>query len=125
LALDSGGNAFVTGTLLYNLTNNVWIYAIATLGYSSSGIPLFTNLYIGPGNMGALCSSLAVDASGSVYVAGGAKTSDGTASFVTIKYVIPPIITRHFGQDQQEDLSRGVHGARSPGHGCSHGATAR
>ena len=94
LALDSGGNAFVTGALLYNLTNNLWIYAIATFGYSSSGLPLFTNLYVGPGNLGAVASSLAVDASGSVYVGGGAKTSDSTASFVTIKYVIPPIITR-------------------------------
>jgi hypothetical protein len=95
LALDSSGNVFVTGDTYYNSTN----YAIATLGYSSSGIPLFTNLYIGPGKKRALGWSLAVDASGNVYVAGDSETSDSSGAdtrfvFATLKYVIPPIITR-------------------------------
>jgi hypothetical protein len=95
LALDSSGNVFVTGSSGYNGNAN---RAIATVGYSSSGIPLFTNRYIGPGHQDCP-SDLAVDASGNVFVAGGSATSDSTPSapkgnLVTIKYVIPPIIIR-------------------------------
>jgi Beta-propeller repeat len=84
LALDSSGNVFVTGRYDYNSGNS-----IATVGYSSSGVPLFTNLYIGPGHQDEP-SNLAVDASGNVYIAGASANSDGTSSFVTIKYVVPP-----------------------------------
>jgi hypothetical protein len=80
LAVDSGGNVVVTG---YSWrTSNYTSSDYLTLAYSSSGIPLWTNRYNGPGNGEDIAFAAAVDKSGNVFVAG---TSPGIGG-VTIKY---------------------------------------
>ncbi len=92
LALDAGGNVFVTGYSSYRSGTNS---AFATVAYSSSGVPLWTNRYDGPGNYMDQASAIAVDGSGGVYVSGVSGTGgDDVFDCATVKYVIPPIITR-------------------------------
>src|SRR5437762_1176807 len=75
-AVDSSGNVFVTGTS--------W-NGSATIAYSNSGVPLWTNRFSGS------LRKVAVDTSGNVFVAG--SSYNGTNyDFVTIKYSssVPP-----------------------------------
>ncbi len=90
LAVDASGNVYVTGSSSYSGGQNS---AIATVAYSSSGLPLWTNLYNGPGNYLDHAWSVAVDATEAVYVSGNSQDSDGNYDLVTVKYVTPPIIT--------------------------------
>ncbi len=90
LAIDRNGNIFVTGDSMGSGTSLDYI----TTAYSSAGVPLWTNRYNGPGNGWDSPAALAIDASGNVYIT-GVSAGDGSGSdFATIKYVIPPIITR-------------------------------
>jgi hypothetical protein len=55
--------------------------------FAQGGVPLWTNLYAGPGNFVDVAYSIAADSSGNVFVTG---SSDG--DYVTIKYSssVPP-----------------------------------
>jgi hypothetical protein len=64
VAVDASGNVFVTGYSDIGGGN----YDYATVAYSNSGVPLWTNLY-GPGSAGS-DARIAVDGSGNVFVAG-------------------------------------------------------
>ena len=80
LAVDGGSNVVVTGT---TATTN---YEYATIKYSTAGVPLWTNLYSGPGNRIGSAQAVAVDGSGNVFVT-GASYGGGTAfDYATIKY---------------------------------------
>jgi len=88
IALDTGGNAYVTGFSVGTGT----LYDYATIKYSPDGALLWIQRYNGPGNGFDLASSnffpsfvLAVDKSGNVFVTGESR---GAASqdFATIKY---------------------------------------
>jgi uncharacterized delta-60 repeat protein len=68
LAVDSGGNVFLTGSLYTNGTSQY-----ATIGYSNGGVPLWTN--IGPiGSWLGSADAIAVDGSGNVLVTGQSAT---------------------------------------------------
>jgi hypothetical protein len=82
LAVDLNGNVFVTG---YSASSNGY-YDYATIAYSSSGVPLWTNRYKGPGNGDNRAIAVAVDASGNVFVTGSSAASDGYSDYATIKY---------------------------------------
>jgi hypothetical protein len=66
MAVDGSGNVYVTGRSGYPT------YDYATLAYSSSGVPLWTNRYNGPGNDDDEAIDVAVDGQGIVYVTGSA-----------------------------------------------------
>ncbi len=85
LAVDSGGNLFVTG---YSATTNAYPfnYDYLTIKYSSGGLALWTNRYNGPGNGDDAAFALAVDGSGSVAVAGYSYGTNGYPDYATIKY---------------------------------------
>ncbi len=81
LAVDGGGNVYVTGRR-FNGTN----YNVATVKYSPAGTELWARLYDGPDHLDDQGQALAVDGSGNVYVAGQSMKANFTWDFVTLKY---------------------------------------
>lgn len=82
VALDAGGNVYVTGTSYDQVTQSDY----ATVKYSPAGAQLWVARYNGTGDGDDYAGALAVDAAGNVYVTG---TSLGEASgydIATVKY---------------------------------------
>jgi len=86
LALDINGNVYVTGESFGGTSAR----DIATIKYSSAGIPLWTNILNGPGNGYDGGNALAADRSGNVYVTGFSSGGGSGNDYVTIKYSGPP-----------------------------------
>jgi hypothetical protein len=83
IAATSDGNVVVTGKSWngYDYTTSDF----ATVAYSGSGIPLWTNRYDGPGGGQDIAYAVAADNSGNVFVTG--RSWDGTfADYATIAY---------------------------------------
>ena len=76
MALDVSGNVFVAG-LSYNAGGAV---DMASVAYSSVGVPLWTNLY-----SSGVANDIAVDSAGNVCVTGESEGEFGR-EFITIKY---------------------------------------
>jgi uncharacterized delta-60 repeat protein len=76
----SSGNVYVTG---YSYDQGAPDYA--TLAYSNSGVPLWTNRYNGPANGYDEARAIALDSGGNVVVAGFSYSSTDN-DFTTIKY---------------------------------------
>lgn len=70
LAVDAGGNVFVTGTSAGSGGNDY-----ATIAYSGAGVPLWTNRYDGPAHIHDNAVALGLDASGNVFVTGNSADS--------------------------------------------------
>lgn len=90
-AVDGRGHVVVTG---YSETGyspaDGFEYDYATVWYSTSGLPWWTNRYNGPANGNDQAAALAVDQSGNVFVTG--TSWNGTNYDVaTIKYYVPPL----------------------------------
>jgi hypothetical protein len=92
LAVDTRGNVYVTGGSKGTST----IFDYATVGYSSAGVPLWTNRYHGAGNDYNVATAIAVDTNGNVVVT-GFVWGDPSGAGTTIKYAgvppPPPVIT--------------------------------
>ncbi|MDD1749898.1 MAG: hypothetical protein LUO89_08480, partial [Methanothrix sp.] len=82
LALDGSNNVIVAG---YS-TNNVNGYDYFTIKYSSTGLPLWTNHYAGPGGSSGKTCVLAVDSGGNLILTAHAVGSRTNADYLTIKY---------------------------------------
>lgn len=109
VAVDSDGNAFVTGTTRVDLGGN---YDYATIKYSVGGVPLWTNRYNGPANYQDSAIAVAVDGGGNVLVTGSVTVDiiDGTDG-VTIKYSgagIPLWTNRYGGLTSSGDEAKGI-----------------
>jgi uncharacterized delta-60 repeat protein len=109
IAVDAGGNVFATG---YSASTNTFPpdYAFATIKYSGSGIPLWTNRYNAPGNGDDLAVGIAVDSGGNVIVAGSSPDGNST-DYATIKYsnTGAPLWTNRFkGSADSTDLVRAM-----------------
>ena len=76
LATDASGNVYVTGSSIGIETN----YDYATIKYATDGRELWVKRFNGEGNGEDVASSLALDASGNIYVAGRSN-----CDFTTIK----------------------------------------
>ncbi|MBK8552297.1 MAG: SBBP repeat-containing protein [Ignavibacteria bacterium] len=82
IAVDSSGNAYVTGVSRVKETD----YDYLTIKYNSDGIQQWDEIYNGPGNSTDIANSIALDASGNVYVTGGSAGIGTNFDFATIKY---------------------------------------
>lgn len=82
IAIDGASNVFVTGPSFAIFTSNDF----ATIEYSSSGLPLWTNRYNGPGNGDDTPTAISVDATGNVFVTGYSIGAHGNYEYVTLKY---------------------------------------
>jgi hypothetical protein len=82
LVADGSGNVYVTGHSLGSETGLDY----ATIKYDTNGNELWAKRYNGMGNSEDKASSLAVDASGNVYITGYSQGSDARSIYATIKY---------------------------------------
>jgi hypothetical protein len=107
LALDSSGNVFVTGSS-YGPGSDYYDYA--TIKYSSTGAPLWTNRYNGPG-ASDIAKAVAVDSSGNVFVTGYSDGSGSGIDYATIKYSssgMPAWTNRYNGTGNSDDSASGI-----------------
>src|SRR5688572_13956735 len=81
LALDRSGNVYVSGHSYVEGS-----HGYVTVKYSSTGLPIWTNLFKGAANSGDAPSSLAVDSTGDVYVTGSSTAANLRPDIATIKY---------------------------------------
>ena len=84
LAIDASGNVYVTGYSTGNGTGTDY----ATIKYNSSGVQQWVATYNGTGNGDDKATSIAVDASGNVYVTGSSRGPGGyyDYGYATVKY---------------------------------------
>ena len=79
IAVDSGGNVYVTG-------RDYGLGDYATVKYDSNGDQVWAVTYNGPGNGSDIPVDIGVDASGNVYVTGVSQGSGTGDDYATIKY---------------------------------------
>ncbi len=82
LKTDASGNIYITGYSTGVGTAYDWL----TIKYDPSGTQLWEKRYNGPGNLTDVANSLAVDASGNIYVTGFAGGNGTGNDITTIKY---------------------------------------
>jgi hypothetical protein len=82
IALDAAGNVYVTG-YSYGSGNDA---DYATIKYDANGNQVWVARYTGPGNFHDQAHSLALDATGNVYVTGWSYGSATHFDYTTIKY---------------------------------------
>jgi len=68
IVADSQGNVFVTGSSCGTTGGGASDYA--TIKYSNSGVPVWTNRYDGPGQYSDYAAAIVVDSAGNVFVTG-------------------------------------------------------
>ncbi|NPV13724.1 T9SS type A sorting domain-containing protein [candidate division WOR-3 bacterium] len=81
LTLDQAGNVFVTGTSLDDITD----YDIATVSYTSAGVPRWTQRYDGA-TLEDEGTDIVVDSSGQVLVVGNVDTRSTVRDVGVLKY---------------------------------------
>ncbi|MCI0596468.1 MAG: SBBP repeat-containing protein [candidate division Zixibacteria bacterium] len=82
IAVDSGGNVYVTGSCFDSATG----YDYCTIKYLPNGDTAWLRKYDGPGGFGDYAYAMEVDSSGNVYVAGESNGPGTSQDFATIKY---------------------------------------
>ncbi len=95
ITVNSQGHVFVTG---YSAATNGYEYA--TVAYSSTGLPLWTNRYREAGDQFTYPTALAADASGNVFVTGYAL-ANGAYEYATVAYSDAgmPLWTNRYNQE--------------------------
>jgi len=107
IALDKSGNVFVTGHSTSFGTSQDY----ATIAYSGAGVPLWTNLYNGPGNSSDQATAIAVDSSGNVFVTGFSIGSGGSDDYATLAYSnagVPSWTSRYNGPGDGPDQANAI-----------------
>jgi hypothetical protein len=110
VAVDAGGNVYVTGQSAG--TGSEPHYDYATVKYSGEGVALWTNRYTAPVIRNENAQAIALDPSGSVYVAGTVYGGLAGNDWTTIKYSSAgvPAWTNRFRIADAEVVALGVDG---------------
>lgn len=82
LKIDASGNVYITGYSTGVGTGYDWL----TIKYDPTGTQLWEKRFNGPGNSTDVANSLAVDASGNIYVTGFTGSNGTGNDITTIKY---------------------------------------
>jgi len=110
IAVNTNGDVFVTGGSM--TTNGYPDYDYATIKYSSTGLPLWTNFYDGTGNSYDMPAAMGLDSKGNVFVTGvsyGLPISG--PDFLTLAYSsngLPLWTNRYNGSDFFTDEATGL-----------------
>ncbi|MDF7813814.1 SBBP repeat-containing protein [Hymenobacter sp. YC55] len=83
VVLDAAGNAYVTG---YSLGNSGYDYV--TVKYTATGQLAWEARYTGTSTGDDVPTTVAVDATGNVYVTGSSRGLDGSYDYATLKYSV-------------------------------------
>ena len=110
IKVDASGNVYVTGSSNASASSNT---DFATIKYNSAGVQQWIQRYNGPGNSNDGAASLAIDASGNVYVTGTSMASsiNGSEDIATVKYNTSGVqqwVARYNGSANFEDYGRKV-----------------
>jgi hypothetical protein len=100
LGVDGNGNVFVTGYSWNGIS-----YDYVTVGYSNTGIGLWTNRYEGRP------TALAMDPSGNVLVTGVSRGSGGSIDYATVSYSnlgLPLWTNTYNGPANLDDYAQGI-----------------
>jgi hypothetical protein len=81
IGIDNAGNVYVTGWSLGQENTD-----LVTIKYDTNGIQQWARRYNGPGNAYDAPYGIAVDAAGTVYVAGGSEGNGSGSDYTVIKY---------------------------------------
>jgi uncharacterized delta-60 repeat protein len=107
LATDSSNNVYVTGNSMGSSSGLDY----ATIKYSSSGVPAWTNRLNGQGNGDDKAIGVAVDTSNNVYVTGSSTSSGNGLDYATVKYSSAGIASwtnRYNGPANGDDIPVGL-----------------
>ena len=108
VAVDSSGKVFVTG---HSDGGAGWSMDYATVAYSSTGVPLWTNRYSGPANSDDYARASAVDRDGNVFVTGysiGVGTSNDYATVAYSNAGVPLWTNRYNGPGDWHDYANRI-----------------
>lgn len=83
LAVDGSGNVYVTGM---SDGGSPTFNDYATIKYNSAGVQQWVRRYNGTGSSGDAAYSIAVDASGNIYVTGSSSGTGTASDYATVKY---------------------------------------
>ena len=104
LAVDSDGNAYVTGAINGIGKNTDY----ATIKYSSTGVVQWVRAYNGPGESFDYATALAVDGLGNIYVTGESHGAGEDLDYATIKYNtsgLEQLVVRYDGSGNSSDAA--------------------
>lgn len=82
IQVDGAGNVYIAGKSMTSSNN----YDIVVLKYDAAGNEQWVSNYNGPGNHEDFATSISLDNSGNVYVAGGSAGSNSGQDFTVLKY---------------------------------------
>jgi hypothetical protein len=111
VAVDASANVFVTG-YVEGVGGDPCDYG--TIKYSNAGVPLWTNLYDGPGQSWDEAKALALDVRGNVYVTGLSASTDtfpNNFDYATVAYSsagVPLWTNRYNGPLNDDDGARAI-----------------
>jgi uncharacterized delta-60 repeat protein len=110
LAIDGGGNVYVTGSSSSSAFGTSYDYA--TIKYNTAGAQQWVARYDGLGNSSDGAIALTVDVAGNVYVTGTSADSSGASSdYATIKYNAAGAqqwVTHYNGPRNDEDFAKAL-----------------
>ncbi len=82
VAVDDLGNVYVAGFSM----NSSGLFDYITIKYNSAGVQQWAIRYGADGSGDNICTAMAIDGSGNVYVTGGSTSAGAPLDYVTIKY---------------------------------------